>query len=116
LKKNYLCLIVPSKPKTMKKSVLMFCALVLALGVVLTSCGGGLKKEAEKAAKIQCDLEKLNKKLMENPEDEATQKEIEKLSKEMEDLGKQLQEKYGDDKEKKEEFRTHMKEFEKDCK
>lgn len=83
--------------KTLKLSVAAFAAAGL-----LASCGGGMKGDIDKMAKLACSSTEAQLALTKNPEDAKAKEALEKANKEMEEFSKKMDAKYKDKKEDKE--------------
>lgn len=93
-------------------------AAVIALSLIMTSCGGGSSFEGDvrKMADYRCKLQKLEAK---DPSDEKAKKEVEELSKEMMEYAQKMEKKYEakkDDKAMEEKANAIMKEVMDKCK
>lgn len=98
----------------MKKTVIL-----LASGLImLCSCGGGgLKADVNKTAKLECEIEQLEKKV--SGGEAGAQEKLDKAKKDLEELEKKMMEKYKDkimDKDFAEKAAKYAEEAKKDCK
>lgn len=96
------------------KSKIMILGTVVVVTLSLASCGGGaIASDAKKAARLECEFEKIMKKAAEG--DESVIDKGTKLAEEIKELGDKLEDKYSSDSKKKKFFKAYMSELDK-CK